>query len=77
MGVPRVVANAVTMRSNLMWINERAVQVVSEPQDLISDEHDGVTSHKAGVRRRTFGNWNVRFRLIFCRKGRYVAILAG
>ena len=65
------------MRSNLMWINERTVQVVSEPQDLIGDENDGVTSRGAGVRRRTFGNWIVRFRLIFCRKGRYVAILAG
>ena len=77
MRVPRVVANAVTMRSNLMWVNERAVQVVSEPQDLISDKNDGVTSRGAGVRRRTFGNGNVRFWLIFCRKGRYVAILAG
>ncbi len=63
--VPWIIADTVAMGTDLVWINERAVEFVAEPQNLVSNKDYRVTIGRARVCGGTLCNWNVRFRLIF------------
>jgi hypothetical protein len=63
--IPWVIADTVAVGTDLVWINERAVEFVAEPQNLVSNKDYRVTIGRARVCGGTLCNWNVRFRLIF------------
>jgi hypothetical protein len=42
--VPQVITNTESVLTDLVWVDERTVQFVTKPQDLISDEDDGVST---------------------------------
>ena len=41
MRVPRVITNTESVGTDLVWVDERTVQLVSEPQDLVGNEDNG------------------------------------
>ncbi len=76
-GVPWVIANAVPVGTDFMWIDERAVEVIAKPQNLVSNEDYRVAIGRARVRCCTFCNWNIRFRLVVCGECGDGAVLTG
>ena len=77
MRVPRVITDTVPISPNLVWVNQRTVQVAAKPQYMVSDQDDRIAGCGARVRRGTLCNRNVGRWLVFCRKGRYSTIFAG
>jgi hypothetical protein len=75
--VPWVIADTVSVGTDLVWINERAVKFVAEPQNLVSNKDDRVTIGRARVCCGTLRNWNVRFRLIVGGEWRDITVLTG
>ena len=58
-----------------MGINQRAMKLVTEVRDLISDKDDGIATGLTHVHRGTLRNWDVGLRLIVCRERGNVTIL--
>ncbi len=68
MWVPGVIADAIPVGSDLMWVNERPVQCITKPQYLVSNKDNESTTEGASLYRCTLRNPNVGFRLIICRE---------
>ena len=60
-GVPWVITNTLPVGTDLVWINERAVEFVAEPQNLVSNEDNQVAIGRTHVRCFTLRNWDVSF----------------
>ncbi len=65
------------METDLVWINERAVEFFSEPQNLVSNEDYRVAIGRTRVRCCTLCNWNLRFRLVVGGEWEDITILTG
>ena len=77
MRIPRVIANTVSVRTDLVWINQRTMQFVTEPQNLVSDKDDRRATHRARISCRTLGDRYIQFWLIVCRERRDAAVFDG
>ena len=76
MRVPRVIADAIPVGSDLVWVNERTVQCITKSQYLVSNKDNGSTTEGTSIYRCTLRNRNVGFWLIICRERGDSTILA-
>ena len=77
MWVPGVITNTVTMGTNLVRVNQRAMEVVSEPKDLIGNENNRVAARWARVSGGTSRDGDIRFGGVIRGKRGNSAIFAG
>ncbi len=76
-GVPWVITNTVPVGTDLVWINERAVEFVAKLQNLVSKEDNRVAGGRTRVLCCTLRNGDVKFRLRICGEWGDIKVLAG